>query len=150
MKIPPKNPCMRVTILSTIKSVTNTFISWGEKTKKEHKKVCFSKEYLGFPSGAVVSKLLLGCWSHFLYIFCHYNQTGHSVMCTIYVQLQRTAWNVAFQPEVCENVYDKMCTVAHTYCFNLKSVKMCMAKRVRQKNWAALPLYLLHSTHPLL
>ena len=67
-----------------------------KRPKKEDKKVCFSKEYLGFLSGALVSKLLLGCWGHFLYIFCHYNQTGHSVMCTIHMQLQRTAWNVAF------------------------------------------------------
>ena len=32
-----KNPCMRVPTLSAVKSVTNTFISWGEKdqTSKE-------------------------------------------------------------------------------------------------------------------
>ena len=33
--------------------------------------VCFS-------SAAVVSKLLLGCWGHFLYILYHYNPTAHS------------------------------------------------------------------------
>ena len=31
---PPENPCTWVTTLSTKKFVTNTFISWSEKTKK--------------------------------------------------------------------------------------------------------------------
>ena len=86
---------MWVTTLSTIKSVTNTFISWGEKTKKKRNnnlwEVCFS-------SAAVVSKLLLGCSGHFLFILCHWNPTVHSLTCTIHVQLQRTAWNVTFLP----------------------------------------------------
>ena len=51
--------------------------------------VCFS-------STAVVSKLLLGCWGHFLYILCHYNPTAHSLMCMIHMQTERTAWNMAF------------------------------------------------------
>ena len=40
--------------------------------------VCFS-------SAAVVSKLLLGCLGHFLYILCHCNSTAHSVMCTVHI-----------------------------------------------------------------
>ena len=38
IKIPLENPCTWVATLSTIKSVTNTFIAWSEKTKKENKK----------------------------------------------------------------------------------------------------------------
>ena len=38
IKIPLENPCMWVTILSTIKSVTNAFISWGGKTEEAKKK----------------------------------------------------------------------------------------------------------------
>ena len=37
IKIPLENPYTWVTTLSTVKSVTNTFISWHEKTKKENK-----------------------------------------------------------------------------------------------------------------
>ena len=44
-----------------------------------------------FSSVAVVSKQLLGCSGHFLFILCHCNPTAHSVMCTVYMQLQRTA-----------------------------------------------------------
>ena len=32
IKIPLENPCKSVIAYSTVKSVTNTFISWGEKT----------------------------------------------------------------------------------------------------------------------
>ena len=95
IKIPLENPWTWVTTLSTIKSVTNTFISLGEKTKKKRNnnlwEVCFS-------SAAVVSKLLLGCSGHFLFILCHWNPTVHSLTCMIHVQLQRTAWNVTFLP----------------------------------------------------
>ena len=35
---PLENPCTWVTTYSIVKSVTNTFISWPEKTKKENKK----------------------------------------------------------------------------------------------------------------
>ena len=38
IKIPLENPYTWVTTLSTVKSVTNTFILWHEKTKKENKK----------------------------------------------------------------------------------------------------------------
>ena len=40
--------------------------------------VCFSL-------AAVVSKLLLRCCGHFLYILCHCNSTAHSVMCTVHM-----------------------------------------------------------------
>ena len=60
-----------------------------KKTKSNLWEVCFS-------SAAVVSKLLLGCSGHFLFILCHCNPLAHSVMCTIHMQLQRTAWNVGF------------------------------------------------------
>ena len=49
-----------------------------------------------FLSAAVVSKLLLGCSGHFLFILCHCNPTAHSVTCMIHVQLQKTAWNMTF------------------------------------------------------
>ena len=38
IKILLENPCTWVATLSTVKSITNTFISWPEKTKKENKK----------------------------------------------------------------------------------------------------------------
>ena len=41
-------------------------------------------------------KSLLGCWGHFLYILFHCNTTAHSLMCMIHMQIQRTAWNMAF------------------------------------------------------
>ena len=82
IKIPLDNPCMWVTTLSAVKSVTNTFILWVKRPKKKRNsnlwEVCFS-------SAAVVSKLLLGCWGHFLYILCHCNSTAHSVMCTVHM-----------------------------------------------------------------
>ena len=85
--------CSYLTTLSTIKSVTNSFISWPEKTKKKRNsnvwEVCFS-------SADVVSKQLLGCSGHFLCILCHCNPPADRLMCMIYVQVQRTAWNVAF------------------------------------------------------
>ena len=50
IKIPLENPCTWVTILSTIKSVTNTFRSWGEKTKKKRNsnlwKLCLPQQLL--------------------------------------------------------------------------------------------------------
>ena len=49
-----------------------------------------------FLSAAVVSKLVLGCSGHFLFILCHCNPTVHSLTYVIHMQLQRTAWNVAF------------------------------------------------------
>ena len=64
-----------------------------KRPKREEKnnlwEVCFS-------SAAVVSKLLLGCSGHFLFILCHCNPTAHSPTCMIHVQTQRTAWNMAF------------------------------------------------------
>ena len=38
-----------------------------------------------FSSAAVVSKLLLGCWGHFLYILYHYNPTAYSITCTVHM-----------------------------------------------------------------
>ena len=49
-----------------------------------------------FLSEVVVSKLLLGCSGHFLFYLCHSNPIAHSLTCMIHVQIQRTAWNVAF------------------------------------------------------
>ena len=42
------------------------------------------------------SQQLLGCWGHFLYILFHCNSTADSLTCTIHMQAQRTAWNMAF------------------------------------------------------
>ena len=64
--------------------------------KRPNKKRNSNLWEVSFSSATVVSKLLLGCWGHFLYILCHYNPTAHSLMCIIHMQTQRTAWNMAF------------------------------------------------------
>ena len=50
IKIPLENPCTWVTTLPTVKSVTNTFISWPEKTKKKRNinlwKLCLPQQLL--------------------------------------------------------------------------------------------------------
>ena len=86
IKILLENPCTWVTTLFTVKCVTNTFISWPEKTKQAKTtsnlwEVCFS-------SAAVVSKVLLGCSGHFLFILCHCNPAAHSLTCMIHMQTE--------------------------------------------------------------
>ena len=93
IKIPVENPCMWVATLSTVKSITNTFISWPEKTKKENKKQPVGSLFL---LNSCCEQAAAGCSGHFLFILCHCNPLAHSVTCTIHVQLQRTAWNVGF------------------------------------------------------
>ena len=61
----------------------------GEKRPNKQRnrnpwEVCFS-------STGVVSKLLLGYSGHFLFILCNCNPTADSLICMIYMQLQRTA-----------------------------------------------------------
>ena len=60
-----------------------------KKTKSNLWEFCFS-------TIAVVSKLLLGWSGHFLFILCHCNPTVYSLTYVIHMQLQRTAWDVAF------------------------------------------------------
>ena len=64
--------------------------------KRPHKQRNSNLWEVCFSSAAVVSKQLLGCSGHFLFILCHCNPPAHRLMCMIYVQVQRTAWNVAF------------------------------------------------------
>ena len=43
---------------------------------------------VGFSPAAVVSKVLLGCSGHFLFILCLCNPTAHSLTCMIHMQTE--------------------------------------------------------------
>ena len=66
-----ENPCTWVTTLPTVKCVTNTLISWPEKTKKKKEietcvKFVSPQQLLWVSLSSCVSKLLLGCLGNFL------------------------------------------------------------------------------------
>ena len=64
--------------------------------KRPKKKIKSNLWDVCFSSTAVVSKLLLGCWGHFLFILCHCNPRAHNLMCMIHMQTQQTVWSVGF------------------------------------------------------
>ena len=74
-------------------------------------KLCFSQKLLWASC----------CWDGqgISCMFCVCNGTAHSVMCTVHVQLQRTAWNVGFYVKT--DCWGNYCELRHFNHINLKS-----------------------------